>query len=113
MQTNKIIVGDAVDILRNMETGICDMCVTSLPYYGLRDYETPGQIGLETSPEEYIERLVEVFREVHRVLKDDGTLWINIGDSYATRSGAQLRLTQETGVATQLKLYLPVTKPKT
>lgn len=89
MQTNKIIVGDAVDILRNMETGICDMCVTSPPYYGLRDYETPGQIGLETSPEEYIERLVEVFREVHRVLKDDGTLWINIGDSYATRSGAQ------------------------
>lgn len=89
IQPNTIIVGDAIDVLRDMDTSVCDMCVTSPPYYGLRNYEAPGQIGLEASPEEYIERLVEIFREVRRVLRDDGTLWINIGDSYATRSGAQ------------------------
>ena len=59
------------------------MCVTSPPYYGLRDYGTDGQIGVEQTPQEYIDRLVEVFAEVHRVLKPDGTLWLNISDSYA------------------------------
>jgi len=58
-------------------------CVTSPPYFNLRDYEAEGQIGLEDTPEAYINKLVEVFREVRRVLKDDGTLWVNIGDSYA------------------------------
>lgn len=58
------------------------MCVTSPPYYGLRDYGVDGQIGLEDTPEQFIDKLVSVFREVRRVLKDDGTLWINIGDSY-------------------------------
>ena len=58
-------------------------CVTSPPYFGLRDYGHEGQIGLEETPEEYVRKLVEVFREVKRVLKDDGTLWLNIGDSYA------------------------------
>lgn len=58
-------------------------CVTSPPYFGLRDYGVAGQIGLEPSPAEYVERLVEVFREVRRVLADDGTLWLNLGDSYA------------------------------
>lgn len=57
-------------------------CVTSPPYYGLRDYGVEGQIGLEQTPEEYVASMVEVFREVHRVLRDDGTLWLNIGDSY-------------------------------
>lgn len=102
MQTNKIIVGDAADILRNMETGICDMCVTSPPYYGLRDYETPGQIGLETSPEKYI--------EFSRMTARYGSI---SATAMPQDQGRSLRLTQETGVATQLKLYLPVTKPKT
>jgi DNA modification methylase len=66
-----------------MPDGSVHCCVTSPPYYGLRDYGVSGQIGLEESPEAYITRLVEVFREVRRVLRDDGTLWINIGDSYA------------------------------
>jgi DNA modification methylase len=57
-------------------------CVTSPPYWGLRDYGVDGQIGLEKSPDEFVERLVDVFREVKRVLKDDGTLWVNLGDSY-------------------------------
>lgn len=61
-----IIVGDAIDVLRQMETESVDCCVTSPPYYNLRDYGVEGQIGLETTPEEYISKLVDVFREVRR-----------------------------------------------
>ena len=85
----QIITGDALETLRQLPDRCCDVCVTSPPYYGLRNYEVDGQIGLEGSPDEYVEKLVEVFREVRRVLKDDGTLWLNIGDSYATHSGPQ------------------------
>lgn len=74
---------DCLSGLRNLPDGCIDCCITSPPYYGLRDYGVDGQIGLERSPEEYIKRLVDVFREVYRVLKSDGTLWIVIGDSYA------------------------------
>lgn len=84
-----ILRGDALEMLKTLENESVDMCVTSPPYFGLRNYEAEGQIGLEKTPEEYIERLVQIFREVRRVLKKDGTLWLNIGDSYATRSGAQ------------------------
>ena len=80
---NKCINLDAIEGLKQLETGSVNCCVTSPPYYGLRDYGAAGQIGLESTPEEYISRLVEVFREFKRVLRDDGTLWINIGDSYA------------------------------
>ena len=82
-----IIQGDALTVLRQMDSGSVECCVTSPPYYNLRDYGVAGQIGLEETPEEYIAKLVAVFREVRRVLRDDGTLWINIGDSYATVSG--------------------------
>lgn len=85
----RIITGDALESLRQLPDGCCSTCVTSPPYYRLRDYGTDGQLGLEKTLEEYVEKLVEVFREVRRVLKDDGTLWLNIGDSYATRSGSQ------------------------
>ena len=85
----KIYCGDAVEWLRTIGTESVNTCVTSPPYYNLRDYGTAGQIGMEDSPEEYIDKLVEVFREVRRVLRADGTLWLNIGDSYATRSRAQ------------------------
>ncbi len=78
-----IHTGDCLKYLRGLPSASVDCCVTSPPYYGLRDYGVRGQIGLELSPEAYIERLVEVFREVRRVLKPDGTLWVNIGDSYA------------------------------
>lgn len=73
---------DALVALREMPSQSVNCCVTSPPYYGLRDYGVDGQIGLEETPEAYIARLVEVFREVRRALKDDGTLWVNIGDSY-------------------------------
>ena len=81
---NEILCGDALEMLRTLPDGIVQTCVTSPPYYGLRDYGVPGQIGLEETPEAYIARLVEMFREVKRVLRDDGTLWVNIGDSYAS-----------------------------
>lgn len=85
----KILCGDALEQLQTLESESIYTCVTSPPYYNLRDYGVPGQIGQEESPEEYVNKLVEVFREVRRVLRPDGTLWVNIADSYATRSGAQ------------------------
>lgn len=84
-----LLCGDALERLRTLEPESVHTCVTSPPYYNLRDYGVDGQIGREDTPEEYISRLVSVFREVRRVLRPDGTLWLNIGDSYATRSGPQ------------------------
>lgn len=82
IEKDRIIIGDAVEGLKTLPDGCVDMCVTSPPYYGLRDYGVEGQIGLEETPDGYIQKLVEVFREVKRVMKDDGTLWVNIGDTY-------------------------------
>lgn len=79
----RIILSDALKALRSLPEESVDCCVTSPPYYGLRDYGVDGQIGLEETPAEYISKLVEVFREVRCVLKDYGTLWLNMGDSYA------------------------------
>jgi len=79
-----ILVGDCVKMMKYLPDGRVNCCVTSPPYFGLRDYGVDGQIGLEETPEQYISKLVEVFREVRRVLRDDGTLWVNIGDSYAS-----------------------------
>jgi len=78
-----ILTGDCIDVMREMEAGSVNCCVTSPPYWGLRDYGVDGQLGLETTPEEYVLKMVDVCREVERVLRDDGTLWLNIGDSYA------------------------------
>ena len=78
-----ILCGDATEMIKTLPAESVNTCVTSPPYYGLRDYGTDGQIGLENSPDEYIAHLVGVFREVWRVLKKDGTLWIVIADSYA------------------------------
>lgn len=77
-------LGDCLESLRAMPSGSAHCVVTSPPYFGLRDYGVEGQIGLEQTPAEYIAKLVEVFREVRRVLRDDGTLWLNLGDSYAS-----------------------------
>lgn len=78
-----ILQGDALEELRKLPDKCCSVCVTSPPYYNARDYGAADQLGTERSPEEYTRKLVEAFREVARVLKDDGTLWLNIGDSYA------------------------------
>jgi len=85
--TYQILQGDCLETLKTLPECSVQTCVTSPPYYGLRDYGNDAQIGLEQSPEEYIAKLVEVFREVRRVLKDDGTLWLNLGDSYNSGSG--------------------------
>ena len=86
---NKIEFGDCRETLRRWAAeGVkAQMCVTSPPYFGLRDYGHEGQIGLEQTPEQYIAAMVEVFRRVRDVLADDGTLWLNIGDSYAGGGG--------------------------
>ena len=100
---------------------IVQCCVTSPPYYGLRDYGVAGQIGLEQTPDEYIAKLVQVFREVWRVLRPDGTLWVNIGDSYVGSGGAHKEHHQNPGKSNSFNRdgtchcrYLPQTdlKPK-
>jgi DNA modification methylase len=78
----KILQGNCLERLREMPDESVQCCVTSPPYWGLRDYGTEGQLGLEKTPEEYIAKMVEVFRDVRRVLRDDGTLFLNVGDSY-------------------------------
>lgn len=87
--TVSILVGDCRARLRELEAGSAHTCVTSPPYFGLRDYGHAGQIGLEDTPDQFVAEMVDVFREVRRVLRDDGTLWLNLGDSYAGSWGAQ------------------------
>ncbi len=77
-----ILNGDVIDMLRTLPDQSVNTCVTSPPYWGLRDYGVDGQLGLEKTPDEYVAKMVRVFQEVKRVLKDDGTLWLNLGDSY-------------------------------
>lgn len=83
MQSNKIITGDAFEVLKTLPAESIDCIITSPPYWGLRDYGMEGQLGLEKTPEEYIAHMVEVFAEARRTLKKDGTFWLNVGDSYA------------------------------
>ena len=83
----QLLVGDNRKTLATLPDGVAQACVTSPPYWGLRDYGHDDQIGLESTPEEYVAQLVAVFREVRRVLADDGTLWLNLGDSYNGSSG--------------------------
>ena len=83
---NRIICGDALETLKNFPDESINCCITSPPYYGLRDYHKKEQIGREKTVEEYLDRLINVFREVRRVLKKDGTCFIVIGDSYAGTS---------------------------
>lgn len=86
----EVVHGDALGVLRTLRGDVVQTCVTSPPYFGLRDYGCEGQVGLEDSVEAYVERLVEIFREVRRVLRPDGVLWLNLGDRYAgSGSGAR------------------------
>lgn len=89
MTESKLLQGDALEVLRTLSNESVDCCITSPPYqWGLRNYNVDGQLGLEKTPEEYVAKMVEVFREVRRVLKDEGTLFLNIGDSYMSGGGA-------------------------
>ena len=89
MITSTILVGDVREKLREMPAESVHCVVTSPPYWGLRDYGVEGQIGLEETPEAWVAAMVETFREVRRVLRDDGTCWVNLGDSYAGNSAVR------------------------
>lgn len=85
-----VLLGDALSMLSELDDDSVHTCVTSPPYYKLRDYGMEGQIGLEPSPEMYVKKLVEVFSEVRRVLRDDGTLWVVISDTYASKRFSEI-----------------------
>ena len=80
IETDKIYCGDSLQVLQTLPDNCMDCCVTSPPYYALRDYGTDGQIGREATPEEYVSRITAVFHEVKRVLTPEGTCWLNIAD---------------------------------
>lgn len=82
MNDLQILTGDNLAVLPTLTAESVQCCVTSPPYWGLRDYDHPAQIGAEPSPEIYVENLVTIFREIHRVLRKDGTVWLNVGDGY-------------------------------
>lgn len=84
---SKLLTGDSAKVLPTLPADLIQCCVTSPPYWGLRDYDHPAQIGAEASPEDYVRNLVAIFSEVKRVLKPDGTLWLNVGDGYARNGG--------------------------
>ena len=90
MSSYQVIVGDCIEGIRTLPDQSVHACVTSPPYFGLRDYGMDGQIGLEDTPDAFVARLVDVFREVRRVLRDDGTLWLNLGDSYSTHAAGKV-----------------------
>jgi DNA modification methylase len=83
-ENSKLIIGDSRTILKALPKNVFQCCITSPPYWGLRDYDVRGQIGAESSIDDYIKDLVKIFREVRRTLRDDGSLWLNIGDSYTS-----------------------------
>jgi DNA modification methylase len=87
MGDNRIICGDCLEVLKTLPAESVNCCITSPPYFGLRNYQVEGQIGLETTIEEYVAKLVAVFAEVKRVLKLDGVFWLNLGDSYQSHPG--------------------------
>ena len=89
LRGSTLFEGDALTVLRRLPSGSVRCVVTSPPYWGLRDYGVAGQVGRETTPEGYVATLVEIFRGVRRVLRDDGTLWLNLGDCYAGYWGAK------------------------
>lgn len=84
-----ILEGDCLELLKNTPDQSVQCCVTSPPYYGLRDYGVEGQIGTESTPDAFVNRLTGIFREVRRVIKDGGTLWLNLGDSYGSQKQLQ------------------------
>ena len=85
-----LYLGDVLEVLKNMDSASVQCCITSPPYYGLRDYGIDGQIGIEQTPFEYVDKLVCIFNELKRVLKPNGTLWLNIGDSYVSKPTGSL-----------------------
>lgn len=96
IETDKIYCGDSLQVLQTLPDNCMDCCVTSPPYYALRDYGTDGQIGREATPEEYVSRITAVFHEVKRVLTPEGTCWLNIADTYCGKAAKPTTKTRNT-----------------
>lgn len=107
MSEFRIVEGDCIEALGGLPDESAQTCITSPPYWGLRDYGHEGQLGLEATPKEYVDRLVAIFAEVRRVLRDDGTVWLNLGDSYAGSWGAQGRRVSPAGISRNQVLNHP------
>ena len=99
LETNKVYIGNCLDVLKTFPDESIDMCITSPPYWGLRDYGVDNQLGLEETPEEFIDKLCDVFDEVKRVLRPHGSCWVNLGDSYC-RTPSQQDQSGKTGIKT-------------
>jgi len=100
---HRILIGDVMKGLETLPDVSVHCCVTSPPYWGLRDYGVDGQIGLEPTPDAYVARMVAVFREVRRVLRDDGTCWVNLGDSYASSGRSDRKESPGVGAKQEMK----------
>ena len=103
MRSETFLLGDCRETLKGIDDGIVQTCITSPPYFGLRDYGHGDQIGLEETPEAFVAGLVDVFREVKRVLRDDGTLWLNLGDSYASSGRSSRKESPGVGAKQEMK----------
>ena len=103
---NKIYNGDVLDILKKMPSESVDMCITSPPYWGLRDYGSDGQIGNEETYIEYLAKLSEVFKEVKRVLKKQGSCWVNIGDVYSSKNSTGVKKQSLIGIPDRFKINM-------
>lgn len=102
-----VLLGDVREQLAFLPDQSIQCCVTSPPYWGLRDYGMVGQLGLEKTPEDYVANMVTVFREVKRVLRDDGTLWLNLGDTYAANRGYQVPDSKHVDVGNSMGSKVP------
>lgn len=103
---NKIINGDVLETLKQIPSGSIDMCITSPPYWGLRDYGVDGQIGNEDTYNEYIYKLIEIYNEVYRVLKQKGSCWVNIGDVYSSNSKTNVKKQSLIGIPDRFKISM-------
>lgn len=111
-QNHQTLVGDCIDMMRTLPDQSAHTCITSPPYFGLRDYAVEGQIGMEPTPDEFVQALVTVFREARRVLRDDGTLWLNLGDSYCSTAPGTTNAPQRKGSKSNSEQWASA-RPKT
>lgn len=103
---NKIINGDVLRVLKEIPNESIDMCITSPPYWSLRDYEKEGQIGNEDTYQEYIDKLIEIYKEVYRVLKKEGSCWVNIGDVYSSNNSTGIKKQSLIGIPDRFKIKM-------
>lgn len=106
LELNKIYQGNTLDVLKTFPNESVDMCITSPPYWGLRDYGVEGQLGLETTYEEYLSKLFEIFKEVKRVLKKQGSCWVNIGDVYSKNNSLGIKKQSLIGIPDRFKIRM-------